>query len=161
LGFRPGRVTPRHLLKNVGGGNYIRFMYSYRLTPTQRQDEVMRGHCAHARFVWNLAREQYGHWRPGRQAAPSFAAQCRQLTEARAASDWLAAGSQTVQQQALRDFAQAMNDFFRGIRRLPRWRKAGRKEGFRIVGVQAQRVRRLSRHVGEVWVPKAGWVRFR
>ena len=44
----------------------------------------------------------------------------------------------------------------------PSWRKAGRDEGFRIVGRGRQwDVRRVSRHVGEVRVPKAGWVRFR
>jgi hypothetical protein len=44
----------------------------------------------------------------------------------------------------------------------PSWRKAGRDEGFRIVGRSRQwDVRRVSRHVGQVWVPKAGWVRFR
>ncbi|MGW2044921.1 hypothetical protein ACWCPF_07025 [Streptomyces sp. NPDC001858] len=40
-------------------------------------------HCAHARYVWNLAVEQHAHWRPGRGSAPGFAEQCRQLTEAR------------------------------------------------------------------------------
>ena len=44
----------------------------------------------------------------------------------------------------------------------PSWRKAGRHEGFRIVGRGRQwDVRRVSRKAGEVWVPKAGWVRFR
>ena len=44
----------------------------------------------------------------------------------------------------------------------PSWRKAGRNEGFRIVGRGSQwDVRRVSRKTGEVWVPKAGWVRFR
>ena len=45
----------------------------------------------------------------------------------------------------------------------PSWRKAGRDEGFRIVGRRGEQwdVRRMSRHVGQVWVPKAGWVRFR
>ena len=74
------------------------------------------------------------------------------------------AGSQTVQQQALRDFAQAMAAFFdpRNPARRPSWRKAGRHEGFRIVGRGRQwEVRRVSRKVGQVWVPKAGWVRFR
>ncbi len=78
---------------------------------------------------------------------------------------WLAAGSQTVQQQALRDFTQAMTAFFDpgNPAGRPSWRKAGRDEGFRIVGRRGQQwdVRRVSRHVGEVWVPKAGWVRFR
>ncbi len=90
--------------------------------------------------------------------------QCRQLTAARAEHPWLAAGSQTVQQQALRDFAQAMTAFFNPANPAgrPSWRKAGRDEGFRVVGRGRQwDVRRVSRKVGQVWVPKAGWVRFR
>lgn len=121
---------------------------------------MLAGHCAHARFVWNLAVEQHSYWRPGRNSAPWFTQQCRQLTEARAAFSWLAAGSQTVQQQALRDFAQAMSNFIAGTHGRPRWRKAGRDEGFRIVGGQAQKVRRINRRFGQVWIPKAGWVRF-
>jgi transposase len=95
-------------------------------------------------------------------SAPGYLEQCRQLTQARAEHPWLAAGSQTVQQQALRDFTQAMANFFGGTHNRPSWRKAGRNEGFRIVGRGRQwDVRRVSRHVGEVRVPKAGWVRFR
>jgi putative transposase len=46
--------------------------------------------------------------------------------------------------------------------RRPSWRKAGRDEGFRIVGRGPQwDVRRVSRKVGQVWVPKTGWVPFR
>jgi putative transposase len=122
---------------------------------------VLRDHCAHARFVWNLAVEQHAHWHPGRTSAPGYLEQCRQLTQARAEYTWLAAGSQMVQQQALRDLAQAMARFFGGTHGRPSWRKAGRDEGFRIVALKPGEVRRLSRHVGEVRVPKAGWVRFR
>ena len=113
--------------------------------------------------MWNLAVEQHAHWRPGRAGAPGYLEQCRQLTEARAEHAWLAAGSQMVQQQALRDFAQAMAAFFdpHNPAGRPTWRKAGRNEGFRIVAVKPGHVRRLSRKTGEVWVPKAGWVRFR
>ena len=140
-------------------------MARYRLLPSSAQEAVLRNHCAHARYVWNLAVEQHAHWRLGRKSAPSYLEQCRQLTQARAEHDWLAAGSQTVQQQALRDFAHALALFFdpRNPSGRPSWRKAGRDEGFRIVGRRGQHwdVRRLSRHVGEVRVPKAGWVRFR
>src|SRR6516164_9415919 len=136
-------------------------MSRYRLLPTPAQEAVLRGHCAHARYVWNLAVEQHSHWRPGRASAPGYLEQCRQLTAARAEHAWLREGSQMVQQQALRDFAQAMANFFAGTHRKPTWRKAGRGEGFRIVAVRPGHIRRLSRHVGEVWVPKAGWVRFR
>ncbi len=140
-------------------------MSRYRLLPTPAQEAVLRDHCAHARYVWNLAVEQHAHWRPGRRNAPGYLEQCRQLTEARADHSWLAAGSQTVQQQALRDFAQAMAAFFNPDNPAgrPSWRKAGRDEGFRIVGRRGLQwdVRRLSRHVGEAWIPKVGWVRFR
>jgi len=129
------------------------------------QEAVLRDHCGHARYVWNLAVEQHSHWRPGRPGAPGYLEQCRQLTQARAEYPWLAAGSQTVQQQALRDFSQAMAAFFDpgNPAGRPSWRKAGRDEGFRITGRRGRHwdVRRVSRKVGQVWVPKAGWVRFR
>ena len=139
-------------------------MSCYRLLSSSVQEAVLRDHCTHARYVWNLAVEQHRHWRPGRASAPNYQQQSRQLTEARAEHAWLAQGSQTVQQQALRDFAQAIAAFFdpRNPAGRPSWRKAGRDEGFRIVerGMQWE-VRRLSRKAGCVWVPKAGWVRFR
>ena len=136
-------------------------MARYRLAPTLAQAAALRNHCAHARFVWNLAVEQQSHWRPGRPCAPGYLEQCRQLTQTRAGCDWLRHGSQMVQQQALRDFSQAMASFFAGTRRQPTWRKAGRDEGFRIFALKAEHVRRLSRKIAEVWIPKAGWVRFR
>ena len=121
---------------------------------------MLAEHCRHARFVWNLAVEQHQHWQPGRKA-PGYNEQCAQLTVARAEYDWLAAGSQTVQQQALRDFAQAMRNFFNGTHRRPTWRKAGTHEGFRQVGLKPRHIRRLSRRYGQVWIPKVGWVKFR
>jgi putative transposase len=140
-------------------------MPRYRLYPTPSQEAALRDHCAHARFIWNLAVEQHSHWHPGRRGAPGYLDQCRQLTVARAEHPWLAAGSQMVQQQALRDFAGAMAAFFDPANpaRRPSWRKAVRNEGFRIVGRRGRQwdVRRVSRHVGQVWVPKVGWVRFR
>jgi putative transposase len=66
-----------------------------------------------------------------------------------------------VQQQAVRDHANAMEAFFKGTHGKPTWRKAGKHEGFRIVGVEPRHVRRLNRKTGEVNIPKVGWVRFR
>jgi len=136
-------------------------MSRYRLVPSPAQEVVLRGHCAQARFVWNLAAEQHRHCRPGRKSAPGYLEQCRQLTQVRAEHPWLAAGSQMVQQQALRDFARALANCFGGTHGRPSWRKAGRNEGFGVVALKPRDVRRLSRHVGAVRVPKAGWVRFR
>jgi IS605 OrfB family transposase len=133
------------------------------LYPAPAQEAALLRHCADARYVWNLAVEQHAWWRPGKRSAPGYLEQCRQLTAARAGSPWLAEGSQTVQQQALRDFGQAMRNFFAGTHRRPTWRKAGRDQGFRVTGRRGRHwdVRRVSRRWGEVRVPKAGWVRFR
>jgi IS605 OrfB family transposase len=136
-------------------------MSRYRLALSPVQEAVLREHCAHARFVWNLCVEQESEWRPGRGKMPRFAERCRQLTEARADNPWLAEGSTVVQQQAIRDHDQAMRNFFAGTHCRPMWRKAGRDEGFRIVAVKDGDVRRLNRKTAEVSIPKAGWVRFR
>jgi putative transposase len=138
-------------------------MSRFRLEPTPQQEAILLRHCSDARYVWNLAVEQHAWWRPGRKSAPGYLAQSRQLTTARAASLWLREGSHMVQQQALRDFDQAMRRFFAGTARQPGWRKAGRDEGFRVVGPRGGPwdFRRLNRNHGEVKIPKIGWVRFR
>jgi len=145
----------------------------------------LREHCSHARYMWNLAwnlhhfgtLETYGEGprrvdrdgneyiyqkrRPVRPL-PSNVEQARMLTEARAEYPWLAAGAQNVQQQALRDFSQAMRNFYAGTHAYPRRRKRYRNEGFRITGFTIHLdVRRLNRRWGQVRVPKIGWVRFR
>jgi putative transposase len=134
----------------------------FRLYPDPQQEALLREYCAHARFVWNLALEQRNCWHRYRGSkAPGPAEQSRQLTEARAAEPWLAAGSATMQQQALRDHDQAWRNFWAGTHDRPTWRKQGQAEGFRIVGGQALQVRSESRRWSAVLVPKIGWVRFR
>ncbi len=142
------------------GTDTVRVMSRYRLYPTREQESALLAHCKHARYMWNLAVEQLRYWRRG-QRMPGFAEQCRQLTEARAEHGWLADGSQTVQQQALRDFNQATTSWYNGTHRAPTWRKRGRHEGFRIVGPQVKRVEQLSGKWSRVLVPKVGWVKLR
>jgi transposase len=154
-------------------------MSRYRLYPTTAQETALLEHCAHARFVWNLAVEQRLWWQSGGHPAPGFAEQCRQLTEARAAFPWLAKGSVVVQQQALRDFHAAWASWYSALIQWrsrtaklppeerpsppspPSWRKRSVNEGFRIVATGPRDARRLNRRWGEVLVPKLGWVRFR
>jgi putative transposase len=159
-------------------------MARYRLYPAAAQEAAMREYCAQARYVWNLAwnlhqfgqLETYGKAvrkvdrdgneyihqkrRPARPQ-PGYVQQARMLTDARAEYGWLAAGSVIVQQQALRDFDQAMRNFYVGTHGRPRLRKRHEDEGFRIVNITSQDVRRLNRRWGQVRVPKVGWVRFR
>ncbi|NIK58334.1 transposase [Kribbella shirazensis] len=136
-------------------------MSRFRLYPTAAQQAALLQHCEHARYVWNLALEQWSMWTRDKGPTPGYVEQARQLTEARAAFGWLRAGSQTVQQQALRDFNQAVKNFYARTHRRPTWRKAGLHEGFRIVGSQASRIAKLNRKWAGVNVPKVGWIRFR
>ena len=142
-------------------------------------------HCSHARYVWNLAVEQHSHWRRWRKAAPGFAEQCRQLTEARRDNEWLREGNADVQQQALKDFATAKSARFTSGFGEPTWRKKFRHEGFRVIGTDRVPecnedgtpklnaktgkqvmgrfvvVQKLNRRWAQVKVPGCGWVRFR
>jgi transposase len=110
--------------------------------------------------VWNLAVEQlsYSDGRQGRWC-PNFVEQCRQLADARREFEWLAEGSSIVQQQALKDFAQALANWRGGTHRRPTWRKFHLHNGFRIVN--PPRVEQLNRKWSRVFVPKVGWVKFR
>jgi putative transposase len=132
--------------------------YRYRLYPAPDQAEFMlQRHCGDARFVWNLALEQF-NWGGAGRPAPGSAERMKQLAEARQEFDWLAQGSSSVQQQALRDFDRAVAAFFAGKHRRPRWRKKYRHEGF---CVRDSRVCVLNRKWAELQVPKLGFVRFR
>jgi transposase len=133
----------------------------FRLYPSAAQKALLLEQCGHARYVWNLGLEQPLMWRRWKEPTPGFNAQAAQLTEARRAEPWLACGSHTVQQQALRDLDQAWRNFFAGTHRRPKWRKAGQDEGLRIVGPQALRVRQDNRARSSVLVPKIGWVSFK
>ena len=129
----------------------------YRLQPTAEQTAVMAMHCSHARFVWNLCLEQTNMYRPQWGATPNKYEQKRQLTEARKDS-FLGEGSSVVQQQALRDFDQAMRNWWGGTHGRPTWRRHGIHEAFAIRDLT---VRKLNRHWAEVLVPKCGLVKFR
>ena len=86
-------------------------MTRFRLHPTRAQEVLLRGHCR-TPGTSGTSRSSSTALAPRPQAAPGYLEQCRQLTAARAEHPWLAGGSQTVQQQALRDFARAHAVFF-------------------------------------------------
>jgi putative transposase len=132
--------------------------HRYRMYPTAEQAAFMlERHCADARYVWNLAVEQFNWGRKGRPA-PGPAQRQRQLAEARQAYEWLAAGSSPVQQQALRDFDRAAAGFFTGVYRRPTWRRKHLDEGFCIRDTRGETV---NRKWAQLFVPKLGLVKFR
>ncbi|GAA1103131.1 hypothetical protein GCM10009642_47100 [Nocardiopsis metallicus] len=159
----------------------------------------MLDHCAHARYVWNLALEVNSTYRKGGARVskpPRFAAMSRMLTQVRqtdtsdldsesaAEYSWVASGNVVIQQQALKDFDQAISNFLGGSHGYLKWRKKYRNEGFRLIGTgrvpaftsegepllnakgkqvmhRKALVRKLNRKWDQVKVPGCGWVRFR
>jgi len=89
--------------------------FRFRAYPHVAQVDGLFSHASHARFVWNLACEQQSHFRvEGRVSPPpNSAVRFRQLAEARSDNGWLAAGSSSIQQLALRDYDRAMAAFSR------------------------------------------------
>jgi putative transposase len=82
--------------------------YTYRLRPGAQAERALLEEWHRCRFLWNEAVHQQ---RTGRK--PTFGMLSRLLTEARAATAWLRAGSQVAQQQTLRTYAAALNDSYR------------------------------------------------
>jgi putative transposase len=82
--------------------------YTYRLRPGAQAQRALLDEWHRCRFLWNEAVHQQ---KTGRK--PTFGRLSRLLTEARASTAWLRAGSQVAQQQTLRTYAAALNDSLR------------------------------------------------
>lgn len=132
----------------------------YRLYPTEAQAQKLSRWLGAVRCVYNLALEQRRDWyRPGRRF--NFASQCREVTALRAEVDWLREAPIHPLQQAIRDLDRAYANFFAGRKGYPTPRKRGLNDSMRFPDPAGFEFRRLSRHWGEVKLPKLGWVRFR
>lgn len=125
----------------------------------EEQEQQLLVYCRHARYIWNLALEQFNYGSRYRHS-PGFAEQSRQLTEARHEHDWLRDAPTVVGQQALRDFQQALRNWWGGTHGRPTWRKKG-QEGFRVVDGHGIRVEQINHRWSKAWIPGLGWVRFR
>ncbi|MFD4428249.1 RNA-guided endonuclease InsQ/TnpB family protein [Nocardia sp. NPDC058497] len=81
--------------------------YTYRLRPGAMAQRALMDEWHRCRFLWNEAVHQQ---RTG--GKPTFSRLSKMLTQARARSVWLRAGSQVAQQQTLRTYAQALDHSF-------------------------------------------------
>lgn len=138
--------------------------FKYKLNPTPEQQALFGQFAGVCRAVYNAAlfqREMF--WRQYRSNTGNhlgYVAQARELTALRAEFDWIAAVSQTCQQQALRDLDKAFDNFFSGIADYPTPRRKGINESFRFQGREVE-TKRLNRGWSAARLPKIGWVRFR
>ena len=135
----------------------------FRLYPDAEQEQMLHEYCGQTRWIWNQLLAEKLKPKEERKEGLGYAGMCRELTKLRAEHKWLREGSQTAQQQALKDLNQAFSNWRKnpGHFSKPNWRKHGVNEGFRIVGPQALRWERLNRHWAQVLIPKVGWVRWR
>ena len=138
--------------------------FQFKLDPTAEQAEAFARNAGVCRLVYNIALEQRSNWYRQFKRVTGFgisvASQCRELTQLRAEVEWIAEGSVTAQQQALRDLDTAFKNFFRKTAEYPTSRKKGVNDSFRIQGNRVE-FRRLNRSWGLVKLPKIGEVRFR
>ncbi|GAB2818993.1 RNA-guided endonuclease TnpB family protein [Streptomyces chlorus] len=105
--------------------------YTYRLRVSSAARTVLAAEWDRCRWVWNecVAKSRAVHLRnksTGRKATCGPAQLDRMLTEARARTPWLRAGSSVPQQQVIRDFGRSRAKAHKDIKeRLPRARRAG------------------------------------
>lgn len=132
----------------------------YRLYPTPEQAAALGAWIGAVRFTYNLCLEQRRDWwRPGRSF--TFASQCREITALRAEVDWLRDVPVHALQQAAKDLDRAYQNWWAGRAGAPSPRRRGLNDAMRFPDPATFSFRRLSRHVGEVKLPKLGWVRLR
>lgn len=138
--------------------------YKFRLYPSAQQADVMQFNADVCRMIYNLALEQrkyhYRSFRANTGRHISFASQCLELTALRSEFAWIAKGSLTAQQQALRDLATSFGNFYEGRSFYPRFKKKGVNDSFRFMGREVE-FKRLNKSWGSVRLPKIGEVRFR
>ena len=138
--------------------------FRFKLQPTDEQERLFRQFSGVCRMIYNAALEQrrdfYRQYQRTTGKRLNYVAQARELTALRAAFDFVAAVSQTCQQQTLRDLETAYSNFFAGRASYPRPRKKGVNESFRFQGRECS-VSRLNAKWGFVRLPKIGLVKFR
>jgi len=138
----------------------IRKAQVYRLYPTDEQEQRLGQWVGAVRFAYNLGLEQRRDWwRPGRTF--DFASQCREVTALRAEVDWLRDVPVHPLQQAIKDLDRAYQNWWAGRAQTPTPRRKFINDAMRFSDPATFDFHRISRHWGEVKLPKLGWVRLR
>lgn len=137
---------------------------TYRLYPSDEQEQRFEQIAGCCRAIWNAALEQRRvAWKLQRLSIWANQ-QAGELPALKRDPDfaWLAVvpPSHTLQ-QTLRDLDVAYRRFFRGQGGFPKFKRKGAGDSFRIPQPCDVPVRKLNRKWAEVRVPKTGWCRFR
>ncbi len=135
----------------------------FRLYPTGMQAERLLSWSNTCRAVWNTALAQrIWAYHSAQRATLRAVDQCLDLTEARTESDWLRDLPAQCAQQVLRQLDAAYENFWNPNHpaKHPAFKRKHHRQGVTFPG-QTIRVRRVSRRMAEVRLPKLGWIWFR
>lgn len=148
--------------------------YEFKLKPTQNQIALFEDWLEQCRHVYNYALAERKDWYKSRSCQinacslrheyilpadaprPTYASQCRGLTQARANYSKLNAVQVHVLQQTLKRLEQAFVSMWQRNHGFPRFKKQGRMRSFVFpqLGVNPLRPSQIK-------LPKIGWVKFR
>ncbi|NNH68428.1 transposase [Nocardia uniformis] len=135
----------------------------FRVYPDRGQEERLTAWSHTCRAVWNTALAQrIWAYKSARRVTLRAVAQCKELTEARRAHEWLKDLPAQCAQQVLRQLDTAYDNFWNPNHPagFPQFKKKSHRQGIPVPG-QAIQVRQVSRRIAQVHLPKIGWVRFR
>ncbi|MEV0702959.1 transposase [Saccharopolyspora sp. NPDC050389] len=135
----------------------------FRLYPSQVQAERLTAWSHTCRAVWNTALAQrIWAYKSAQRATVRSMEQCSGLTEARKDHAWLRDLPAQCAQQVLRQLDTAYDNFWNPTQPagFPQFKRKHHRQGVTFPG-QAVQVRKVSRRMAHVKLPKLGWVRFR
>ncbi|GAA4531149.1 RNA-guided endonuclease InsQ/TnpB family protein [Amycolatopsis samaneae] len=134
-----------------------------RLYPDSVQAERLVSWTHTCRAVRNVAlAERVWAYRSARRVTVRAVDQCVELTEARREHEWLRDLPAQCAQRVLRQLDTAYDNFWNPAHPagFPRFKRKRGRQGVAFPG-QAVRIRKVSRRMAQVWLPKLGWVRLR
>ncbi|MFH7028087.1 MAG: RNA-guided endonuclease InsQ/TnpB family protein [Heteroscytonema crispum UTEX LB 1556] len=148
--------------------------YEFKLKPTKEQVETFEQWLEQCRRVWNYALAERKDWYKSRSCQinacslrseyiipsdaprPTYASQCKNLTQARKEIPALKTVQSQTLQQVLRKLEQAFVSMWERNHGFPRFKKSGRMRSFSFPQMGADSVKG-----GKVKLPMIGWVKLR
>ena len=142
----------------------VKRAYRHKAVFSLTQEQQAREFAGCARLIYNSGLEQRNLGYSVTGKSMSYWRQTSYLTEAKNAPgfEFLRDAPAHVLQQALRDLDKAFASFFAGLSGYPRPRKRGEHDGFRFPDPDPKQVGvHDPAHIGQVRLPKFGWVSIR
>lgn len=151
---------PKKFKKKKSPIPMVTITYKQKLLLTHNQEILAAKTCGCCRTIYNACLYQREWAYRATNKSPGYVQQCLELTEAKREIPWLNEPPSQTLQQAIKEVDTSMDRFFRGISGYPHFRKKFEADSFTFPqGVK--NIRRTSKRLGKVFLPKFGEVSFR